>query len=319
MAFRRKEDEYYTVDFVPSQEQNLGSNTMHHRSQQASGEIALQIRLREKHLPSPLHVGSGDFELDEEGPYQPFIRWEEGPGVPGTGIKGAIRAYAEALSPSCEAGQCKVPRKGPFDKGCLCCSIFGTLGYMGRITFTDALLQGTPRVGNLGVPARWGGQVRQGRRFYWHCDYEYWTNEVEGSRERLEVVFPPAAFQSICFFQNLTEEDLGLLVLAMGLAPGRSYYLKLGGAKNRGFGSVAFEVENWHVVNGPSAYHTFQLESTNAAFQDKAKKAVEKYLASLTEKQRATVESNLQAFQQAELSLDRLRELHAARVERGRR
>lgn len=311
MAYKWIKDEYYTVDILPFKEEDKRPQVYHDRSKGERGSLSLDINLREDKWPSPLHVGSGDLEMDKGELFQPFIRWEGMPGIPGTGIKGAIRAYAEALSPSCEGGNCKKTNV------CLCCSLFGYLGFMGRVNFSDAILKKSPeapKMGRVSLPLRWGGRVKKGRRFYWHCDYRFWMAKKEKDMENLEVVLPPATFQSHCTFDNLTEEEQGLLYLSMGLVPGYSFSLKLGGAKNRGLGSVFFQLHQWHIDTGPSSYHSFELDNTGEVFNDKAQRAAEKYLYSLKGEQRGIVENNLKAFQDAELPPERLEELYSQRI-----
>src|ERR1051325_1605421 len=108
---------------------------------------------------TPIHVGSGIYELANDEPVRGLITADGKVIVPGTSLKGAIRSIAEAISDSCvriSRGEIKdnlVRGVRPCDeiksavrererepKVCVCCSIFGSLGYQGRVSFTDARL-----------------------------------------------------------------------------------------------------------------------------------------------------------------------------------
>lgn len=186
---------------------------------------------------TPIHVGSGDIELTSEGrAYLPFYKKAEKYTIPGSSLKGVIRSVTEAISYSCDPFQrdkrdkCEAI-KADTPELCPACSIFGAMGYQGRISFSDAILvRGKSKIVN--IPILWPPKNElQGRKFYIH------GKPAEGEVET-EVVEQNATFEFVMTFQNLTDWELGLIFLAMGLD--KTFHLKLGGAKPRCYGSIEF-------------------------------------------------------------------------------
>lgn len=128
MAVIHRRDEYYSVDIIICPRKNLPRYPLHNQHKGWMGKMRVNIE-----TVSKLFVGTGDLEMDNKGVYQPFSRSNGKLVIPGTCIKGVVRTYAEALSPSCEGGKCRVEKRGL----CICCSIFGSLGFQGRVSFCD--------------------------------------------------------------------------------------------------------------------------------------------------------------------------------------
>ncbi len=97
--------EYYTVQIIPTAKEQLSDD--HDILSSLKGKIELHIEAL-----TPIFVGTGDYEIHQGLIYQPFSRRNEKVVIPGTSIKGVARAYAEALSPSCE-----VPFRSPRSPG----------------------------------------------------------------------------------------------------------------------------------------------------------------------------------------------------------
>jgi len=166
------------------------------------------------------------------------------PVIPGSGIKGAVRTLYELLTFSCD----------PFSKGCTtqeccaACSLFGLAGWSGRVSFGDAepAHAGAVRVEVRKVPTPWkpnpaktGGDFRvydqreatmldQGRNI-WLPRLKELAREVLTGELRTRMTF-----------WNATSDELGRLLLAMGLGPDDSvrFDLRLGGVKYDGQGGV---------------------------------------------------------------------------------
>jgi hypothetical protein len=102
----------------------------------------------------------------------------------------------------------------------------------------------------LDIEARWApGVGRQDeRKFYHHLA------EVRPGDERVEVVAAGTRFRGVgggtapaestpaLAFRNLENWELGLVFLALGLAPDYRFLLKVGGGKAQGLGSAQVEV-----------------------------------------------------------------------------
>ncbi len=202
---------------------------------------------------SPVHVGSGGVErtahvapdLAAETPLLvPLVRAAGVPVLPGSTLKGAVRAVVEAITASClrvrggEVPPYLLPacqrREGRPAELCVACRLFGAPGYQGRVRFADApLVEGRTTLAlapALYRPRARRGPTPPGRKFYRH------GRPAHGAVP-LEVCPPGARFRWRLDFANLRPDELGLLLLALGQGE-PPLWLKLGGYKPACFGSV---------------------------------------------------------------------------------
>ena len=212
-----------------------------------------------------LFVGSGSYEFDPNHRNQrPDVWYTFYPRngqlcVPGTSLKGAIRAIVEAISNSCVSQRhrrenlrsshhqpCRFRDIG--SRLCPACRLFGTTGYRGRVHFTDFLPQGEikpeiVKIGELWEPKRYDPTKR---RFYERKTFQPVGSLAPQQGFRfVEAVQKDSKFHGALLFENLSEAELGLLLHALGWEPEANGYRtaftpKLGGAKPRCFGSVEF-------------------------------------------------------------------------------
>ncbi|MGB9877932.1 MAG: RAMP superfamily CRISPR-associated protein [bacterium] len=190
---------------------------------------------------TPIFVGSGTVEITPSGnqQYFTFARLGGKIVIPGSSLKGDVRQYAEALSFSCYDGSCGG------DDLCPACGIFGSreAHFLGRVAFEDAKLYKAPQkiTRVITIPQRWGPRIEygNGRKFYYHAPPDIISGR---DKEWLEVVEKESYFIFLLSFENLEGWELGLLILAMGLAPDWEFPLKVGGGKNRGLGLVKLEL-----------------------------------------------------------------------------
>ncbi|MEM1689751.1 MAG: RAMP superfamily CRISPR-associated protein [Candidatus Hadarchaeales archaeon] len=161
----------------------------------------------------------------------------EVPYIPGSSLKGVFRSFCAKLLARkglrvCElsGNRCEVGRERNIEQfaeqACLLCKIFGTQGYRGLVSFSDAF----PWNGQQLYPFRLG--VRRGIRI----------GRKSGRAQNLfdvEYVEPGAKFKSGIRCLNLPNFALGLLSRALlCLHEGE---VKVGGFKTRGFGEVRLE------------------------------------------------------------------------------
>lgn len=223
-----------------------------------TGKLACTLETR-----TQLHVGSGIYELANSGPVRGLITADGMVVVPGTSLKGAIRSIAEAISDSCvrivrseiernlsmpEAKACKEVKSRHRDQQakrdphlCVCCALFGGLGYQGRVSFTDArLAAGNMETHNIRSPyppreRAWGYQdARQrfdGRKFYYHGEP---VSVSDG--EPYLVIAADSELDFELNFENLTAEEFCLMLTAMGILD--DFVIKIGGGKQAMLGSV---------------------------------------------------------------------------------
>jgi CRISPR/Cas system CSM-associated protein Csm3 (group 7 of RAMP superfamily) len=279
--------EYYSLRVIARRQWDRPTRGYHDRIEGYTGKMVVQIE-----AVSPLHIGSGDYELDSQGLYIPFARKKGLLYIPGTSIKGAIRAYAEALSPSCEGGGCRG------EELCICCHIFGTQGLQGRVAFCDTEGLKDVQTQIQSVEARWSAPPARaparGRRFYRH-HAQPGSLARAAAQERLEVVPKWTKFKSEVFFMGLTQEEMGLLLLAMGLWQEQPFSVKMGGGKNRGLGSVRLKVPDGIQLVGAKVYKSLQAVAPTK-LEDLAKETVPSYLAWLKQAEREVATNNLGAF-----------------------
>ncbi len=258
----------------------------HERFAEQSYTGKLQCVLR---AMTPLHIGSGIYELEGGEPARGLINDSGKPIVPGTSLKGAIRSIAEAISDSCarilrreveislaakEATPCKEvksrhrvlreeAKRQP--QLCVCCSIFGALGYQGRVSFTDArLIDENEKTGTTTIhsiqspyPPRDSAQFYRdadrrinGRKFYLH------GQPVAAQRgEPYQVVKPDSEFEFTMQFESLTAPEFCLLLVAMGILD--DIIIKIGGGKQAMLGSVEISMTRLDLQNAAESFEDF--------------------------------------------------------------
>ena len=247
---------------IPSEAPVRQQVTTHEKFTGLTGRLELTFTVVSEYL----FVGSGAYEFDpnhgNRGPdvWYTFYRRNGQVCVPGTSVKGAIRAIVEAISNSC-VPQIRRPRervnssqhqpcrfrdeRSPL---CPACRLFGTTGYRGRMHFTDFLPQGeikpkVVKIGELWEPKRFDPTKR---RFYERKTFQPLASPAPQQNFRfVEAVQKGTTFQGALLFENVSEAELGLLLHALGWQAGGervtiSFAPKLGGAKPRCFGSVEF-------------------------------------------------------------------------------
>ncbi len=177
------------------------------------------------------------------------------PVLPGSGIKGAVRTLFELLSFSCDlfaatdrsrsyqGGEVCTP-----DSCCDACSLFGFPGWTGRVSFCDAAPAepglADVTVQKVPIPHLPHAEKTQG-------DFRLYDLEearMPGPDRRTSTKRPKELAREVftgCFtttmtFVNTTPQELGRLLLAMGLGPDLStqFFLRLGGVKYDGKGAA---------------------------------------------------------------------------------
>ena len=160
-----------------------------------SGEIVCKLK-----TVTPVHVGSGIFELakedigysDYDGVVKAIVKENDRPVIPGSSLKGAFRSITEAISYSCilqnKFGFQSCSANDKESKVCVCCNIFGAMGFMGRVRFSKATLIDKVNYQNhkpnqplklaaLNAPKE--RKAQKARKFYPPIDYtsqDFWDN-----------------------------------------------------------------------------------------------------------------------------------------------
>ncbi|MGA2402981.1 MAG: RAMP superfamily CRISPR-associated protein [Syntrophobacteraceae bacterium] len=232
-------------DIVPFESKpELRALTGHDRFGDASsGKAVFEIKTL-----TPLHIGSGIWTVEKGEVVREFIEVNGKRVIPGSSLKGVFRMVAETISRSCV---CKTSAKRlsinglrecevKDGKGKLCptCSLFGAMGFKGRVHFTDSILK-SGKTGIRNIPPLYGprpdsriykdttGQYR-GRKFYFH-------GEPSRGKEPVRVIEAGSVWECEMGFENLSEHELGLMLVSVGAIGG--LIPKMGGAKPVCFGS----------------------------------------------------------------------------------
>jgi CRISPR/Cas system CSM-associated protein Csm3 (group 7 of RAMP superfamily) len=236
---------------------------------------------------TPIHVGSGIYEMANDEPVRGLITADNQVIVPGTSLKGTIRSIAEAISDSCvrisrgeirdnlarDARPCDeikstVRVKGREPKLCVCCSIFGALGYQGRISFTDARLLAENRTAlhHIKSPypprdsARFYTDVERrfnGRKFYFHGQ-----PVAAPQGEPYQVIESNSELECSMEFESLTAAECCLLFVAMGIFD--DIIIKIGGAKQAMLGSVEITPTGLELRKPTQSFLDFSESETDA-------------------------------------------------------
>ncbi len=269
----RTSDNEKPYDFVPIapmvKRQTVGHEQVRGEGYN-TGHLTYQIQTL-----SYLFVAGGSYMLADNVPpheavVRDFYRIQGKPAIPGSTLKGVVRTVVETISPSCltvtRLNPNQIPHrpKSPKDRcqpeqACPACSMFGRLNRMSKVTFTDAKLA-RGKLQHYRLPALFsprervarhiyqaGGKV-SGRKFYYH------GKPREDERQPpVEALPPKSLLRGEIHFENLTDAELGLLILALGLDT--SFTLKLGGGKPVCLGSIQVQPGELALVTAADFLH----------------------------------------------------------------
>lgn len=239
-----------------------------------SGILRCEIR-----AVSPIHVASGKMELTskERVPLvKTHTKCNERAIIPGSSLKGCIRSIVEAISASCvsitRAYYNQLPGKtarcNNKENLCVACRMFGSMGYLGKVRFSDAVLQDGFRTTTASIPQLYSSRDREnvylnkdrkvkGRKFYQH------GNPASGGTP-IEVCPVNSKLSFTVSFDNLTKAELGLLLIAMGQGEPK-FNPKLGGAKPVCYGTVEISITGSELIEDiKSAYLQFDAKPGSA-------------------------------------------------------
>lgn len=219
-----------------------------------TGTLTLTLSTPAGQFVSP---GTGRLALTGDGPVavvaQQAARAAGTPVLPGSGLKGAVRTHYEILSHSCDpfawADRSRRHEERCTRRSCCeACSLFGVLGWTGRVSFSDAVPAdgGSVEVRVENVPTPWAPHADKTRgdfRVYDQGESVLFDEDTRTLRPRpkdLAREVYSGTFETRMTFWNATEVELGRLLLAMGLGDGATHFeLRLGGVKYDGKGAVS--------------------------------------------------------------------------------
>jgi CRISPR/Cas system CSM-associated protein Csm3 (group 7 of RAMP superfamily) len=191
------------------------------------------------------------------------------PIIPGSSLKGAVRAVAEAITPSCERvsvwaarstwrersgaglGAAEAPCRTP-DALCPACRTFGAPGWRAMVGFGDLGPDGAVPLEERRVAQRYShpGAPRRGRRLYRREPEE----PPPQKEETLAVVPEGRRFRGAIYLDGADLTGLGLLLLALGIPPHGVPHLRLGGGKNRALGTVEAKIDSGRIYRSLASW-----------------------------------------------------------------
>lgn len=180
--------------------------------------------------------------------------------IPGSSLKGVVRSAFEAITNSTLAVVSgKYKQKMPQDrlpcrhKDQLCPAslVFGAMNWQGLIHFTDATCESAKSATGF-MPSLYRPRPDQrrayfdrngkasGRKFYYNA-----VNAVSGGDRGIPVqqAGTEYVFKTELQFKNLTQAELGTLLIVLGQDSNYPMALKVGGGKPIGMGTMTVEIE----------------------------------------------------------------------------
>ena len=215
-----------SYDFVP-----IGKRIRYENSgAEYSGYIDLEII-----LCSCVHIGSGYKDFSDNGKLliSETIKSEGKPVIPGSSFKGVIRSIASAVSNSCSPSS----QKCRTDDRCIVCDMFGMMGRGSKVIFPDFKSDNAKtRIVELNKQFPAKKEEKSYYKFYATGENNYEMPD----KIKVEVITSDSTFSGRIFFKKLSEEQLSLLMLSLGLNDNKEELinLKIGGYKNEGIGEV---------------------------------------------------------------------------------
>jgi hypothetical protein len=223
---------------------------------------------------SPIHVASGTIEMTSTQPslVKAHFRANGRPAIPGSSLKGAIRSIVEAISnpPSClrvtQARSDNIPnnvrRCANKESLCIACRMFGAMGFLGKISFHDAILQeGKTEI--LKIPSFYPARTRErlyfdrgkvkGRKFYLHGN----EGRIAPGNVPIESCPVGSCFNLSVDIANLAKSELALLLFALGQGTPK-LFPKIGGGKPACCGSLDMQNINFTMFQPKESFLKFE-------------------------------------------------------------
>ncbi len=265
---------YKFVEISPLRREDRHAPFGHERYHPGTVEGSLQAVLV---VRTPIHVWSGEIEPTGRADrplVKSLVRVNGRPVVPGASLKGAVRSIVEAITRSCVRVTRADPRQLPSgaaacrqpDQLCVACRMFGSMGFQSNVRFSDAVLGPGWQPQIVTIPQLFAPRNREkvyyrdqqvvGRKFYMHGRPASGDTPIEVCPVGAELAFTLQ-------FDNLTDGELGALLIALGQGDGQQaprLWPKLGGGKPVCYGSVEVRVKALRVEKaGADAYASYDV------------------------------------------------------------
>ena len=256
----KPEKPYRLIEF-PKQPPRLAAPAGHDRyhAERWHGSISLQLTVQ-----TTLHISTGIVTLGSDvGERLPLIKTMVQAGdrlvIPGSSLKGVVRSAYEAITNSTLAvishkTESQIPRERlpckNKDNLCPASLVFGATDWKGLVQFRDAQCQQSrPSIGFMPSLHRPRPDLHRayfrngkaiGRKFYHHA-----VQAIDKGQQRgipVQQASKDYQFLTQMRFENLTQAELGTILVVLGQDPHYPIALKIGGGKPIGMGTMSVEV-----------------------------------------------------------------------------
>lgn len=240
-----------------------------------------------------IHISKDSYDMTESDVvYKEFYRDGDNYAIPGTSLKGMIRSLAEMVSYSCISPSrvtsnnlpsykhkaCKVPgannknkNNKPAEPMCIICDIFGAMGKGSKIKIGNFVHEkGTGEANVQGLPTLMGPHAEKdhlylndNKEFNGYKIYNHGIASILKSGDYMcECLKTGALFKGRILYENLDEEELGLLCYALGLYGDFNH--KLGYGKPAYYGSIRITCDDEKYVKYAEVYKNNAPEDIKA-------------------------------------------------------
>lgn len=254
-------DKPYALVPFPNSKPQLKHPVGHdrYRNDRLHGKLVLKLTVK-----TAVHISTGIVAMGTDvGDRIPLIKTmaqgqQRQLTIPGSSLKGVVRSAFEAITNSTLAVASRKREMPPErlqcqDKKNLCPAslVFGAMNWQGLIHFTDAICE-TAKSTTGFMPSLYRPRPDQrrayfdqngkaaGRKFYYNA-----IKAVSGGDRGIPVqqAGTEYVFKTELQFNNLTQAELGTLLIVLGQDPKHPMALKVGGGKPIGMGTMTVELE----------------------------------------------------------------------------
>lgn len=290
-------------DFVPlAPDARRIARAEAHWDRRAPGTLAGRIDLALT-AEQPLHVGGGSKEARPPHVVLRGARVRGRPGIPGSSLKGVLRARYEAITRSCTSlvphararihsrtgirnarlavALPAVLRDGCTEKvACPACALFGRMSLRSRVTVTDLVCTGDTDFALAAMPERFSPNLHHvgPSRINASGDafdvlgldgrkFHRGHGPATEARQHVETIPAGAELVGQIRLFNATPAEVGGLLAALGCDPVSA--IKLGGGKAHGFGRARCHARPALVAHGSAALDPERWRSAFLASPDR--------------------------------------------------
>ena len=174
-----------------------------------SGRLSLELTVKQ-----PVHIGTGQYRSMQIGNKTVIAKEQVRNGhgqvvIPGASLKGTVKTIAQIASQSCESGCAS-------NAACIICRLFGAISndsYRGKVFFDEFVAKTDVITRTADIPALFGPTKTEPQSYKYYLA----SDRIETGNVTVETIPTGKIFTGDVVFSSLREEELALLVYALGL------------------------------------------------------------------------------------------------------